>query len=150
MGTIKYKGYEGTIEYDADREVLRGKVLFVNDLVTYEASDAKTIKIEFQNAIEDYLVTCKELGRDPQKPCSGQFNVRISPELHRAAVLKAAKANTTLNDIAVRAFESYLNGRSDVKNHITLTVNMGEEKPITAIGTSTSKPVWIGQKNVRH
>ncbi|MDR2787583.1 MAG: type II toxin-antitoxin system HicA family toxin [Candidatus Accumulibacter sp.] len=31
--TIKYKGYEGTVEFDSERKILRGKALFISDLV---------------------------------------------------------------------------------------------------------------------
>lgn len=35
--TLKYKGYTGTIEIDADSEHLCGQVLFLRGLIVYEA-----------------------------------------------------------------------------------------------------------------
>ena len=37
--------------------------------------------------VEDYLVLCKEAGKEPQKTFKGSFNIRISPELHKAAAI---------------------------------------------------------------
>ena len=34
MDILKYKDYEGTAELDMSRGVCRGKILFINDLVT--------------------------------------------------------------------------------------------------------------------
>jgi hypothetical protein len=38
MDILKYKDYEGTAELDMSRGVCRGKILFINDLVTYADS----------------------------------------------------------------------------------------------------------------
>lgn len=142
MGTLTYKDYEGTAEYDADREVFRGKVLFVNDLVTYEATDSKTLKEEFIAAIEDYIQTCKALGREPQKPYSGQFNVRVPPELHRRAASRAARECATLNDIVNRALDAFLNGSRNVQNNVNVTVSVLESELIKAKATATTPLIW--------
>jgi len=39
--------------------------------------------------VEDYLETCKALGREPQKVYKGVFNVRIEPELHKKVYQEA-------------------------------------------------------------
>ena len=36
--TRPYKGYEGTADMDMERQVCRGRILFIDDLVTYEAA----------------------------------------------------------------------------------------------------------------
>ncbi|HNU92863.1 MAG TPA: type II toxin-antitoxin system HicB family antitoxin, partial [Spirochaetota bacterium] len=36
---------------------------------------------------------CKEEGVEPEKPYSGKFNLRISPELHREAAIAFTKMN---------------------------------------------------------
>ncbi|MCL2644278.1 MAG: type II toxin-antitoxin system HicB family antitoxin [Betaproteobacteria bacterium] len=109
MNTVRrYKGYDGTVEYDSERQVLRGKILFIHDLVTYESSSAEGIQKEFEAAVDDYVETCVSLGRKPQKPCSGQFSVRIPPVLHKKALERAAQEGLFLNDVVVRALDSYL------------------------------------------
>jgi predicted HicB family RNase H-like nuclease len=108
MDILKYKDYEGTAELDMSRGVCRGKILFINDLVTYEALSPLKLQAEFEAAVEDYLQTCATLGRAPQKPLKGLFNVRMPPALHKAAALRAIQENASLNDVVVRAVDAFL------------------------------------------
>ncbi len=61
MNILKYKNYEGTAERDLERSVCRGKILFIDDLVTYEAQFSAQLQAEFEAAVDDYLATCAEL-----------------------------------------------------------------------------------------
>jgi predicted HicB family RNase H-like nuclease len=108
MSMLEYKGYQGSVETDLDTGTLHGKVLFVNDLVTYEATTLPELRQQFCESVDDYLQTCQTLGRDPQQPCNGVFNVRVSPGLHRAASIKAHQDGVKLNAVMVRALEQYL------------------------------------------
>ena len=103
---FSYKGYEGTAEVDLESMTCRGKILFINDLVTYEASSPVKLKKEFENAVDDYLETCEELGREPLKPLKGLFNVRVPPQLHRELVIKAMIEKVSLNEFIVRSLSS--------------------------------------------
>ncbi len=117
MDILKYKDYEGTAELDMTRGVCRGKILFISDLVTYEAEIPAELKKEFEAAVDDYIETCATLGRKPQKPLKGQFNVRIPSGLHKAATLRALSDGVSLNDVVVRALEGYINAPTAV-NHV--------------------------------
>jgi len=108
MDILKFGEYEGTAEVDMEKGVCRGTILFINDLVTYESDTVKGLQAEFESAVTDYLETCKSLGRDPHKPCKGLFNVRISPDLHRAAVLLAKKTGGSLNDVVAQAIAAFV------------------------------------------
>ena len=110
MVTVKYKGYEGSIEIDLERNVCRGKILFINDLVTYEASSIKDIQKEFEAAVDDYLETCEQLGRNPNKSYKGSFNVRVSPDIHRQAAMTAYREGISLNDYVGKAIMNELQG----------------------------------------
>jgi len=120
---LKYKDYEGTAELDMTRCVCRGKILFITDLVTYEAKSPSALQKEFEAAVDDYLETCVSLNREPLKPLRGQFNIRVSPALHRAATLRAITDNVSLNDVVVRALDAFVNVRvgvnhySEIKNY---------------------------------
>lgn len=130
MDILKYKDYEGTAELDMTRGICRGKVLFITDLVTYESALPSQLQSEFEAAVDDYLATCEELQREPKKPLKGQFNVRISPELHRNATLRAIRDTTSLNEVVVRALDAYLNGQDvkhvETKNYFFPAENMRE------------------------
>src|SRR5450759_3500625 len=105
---LKYKDYEGTAELDMTRQVCRGKILFIDDLVTYEAASPAELQKEFEEAVDDYIQTCANLKREPQKPLKGQFNVRVPPALHKAAALRALADNVSLNDVVVRALDAFV------------------------------------------
>jgi len=51
----------------------------------------------FHAVVEEYLETCKALGREPQKVYKGVFNVRIEPELHKRVYQEALRAGVSLN-----------------------------------------------------
>ena len=122
MKTLKYKEYEGTCEIDVEEDICYGKLLFIDDLITYEAETPKQLKKEFQAAVDDYIQTCIELGIEAKKPLKGQYNVRITPELHKEAVLKSHDDSVSLNEIVKRALESYLHTNHDVTNHINISM----------------------------
>jgi len=101
--TLEYKGYIGNVSYNPDDEVFYGKVFGINDLVTFEAETAKGLKIAFIEAVDDYLETCAEVGKDPDKVFKGVFNVRIPSSLHKDAAILALKNQLTLNDFVGKA-----------------------------------------------
>lgn len=95
MSYFEYKGYSGTIEPEIESGTLFGKLAFIRDLVTYEASTLPELEKEFQTSVNLYLESCAQLGREPNKPFKGSFNVRTGPDLHRAAVI--ASGDKSLN-----------------------------------------------------
>lgn len=60
MEMFTYQGYQGSVETSIEEDVLHGKILFINDLVTYEAVTIKKLRQEFEMAVDDYLETCKQ------------------------------------------------------------------------------------------
>lgn len=98
MKPMEYRGFIGTIECDMENNVLHGKLFGIKDLVTYEAQTPASLWDEFRAAVDDYLKDCRELGRDPDRPCKGSFNVRVLPELHRELYLSAVDHGMTLNE----------------------------------------------------
>jgi predicted HicB family RNase H-like nuclease len=103
--TMTYKGYIGTVRYSEEDEVFHGKIEAINDLIMFEGSSVKELKKAFHEAVDDYLETCKEMGRAPQKPFKGSFNVRIPSDLHRKAVERATKMGVSLNQLVQKALE---------------------------------------------
>ena len=108
---LEYKGNIGTVEFSAKDNVLFGKVLGVNGLVSYEGDSITELRTDFENAVEDYIVTCEELGIEPEKSYKGSFNVRISPQLHKALALFAVTHNITLNATVEKALEEFISSR---------------------------------------
>lgn len=104
---LQYKNFYGSIEFSLEDSVLFGKLLYVNDLVTYEGETLQELHQAFCESVDDYIAFCEKMGKEPEKPFKGTFNVRISPELHKAAALKAAGEHISLNQLVSAAVESY-------------------------------------------
>jgi predicted HicB family RNase H-like nuclease len=113
MNRLFHQGYYGSVEYSAEDDVLHGRLLNINDIVTYEGATVAEIKTNFVEAVEGYIQMCAELGQMPDKPASGKFNVRIEPGLHRRAQEKAAILNVSLNDLVANALWEYIEKRAD-------------------------------------
>ena len=105
---MEYKGYIGSAHYSDEDAVFHGRLEGIRDLVTYEGTDVASLKQSFTDAVEDYLSTCKERGRVPEKPFKGTFNVRVGAELHKRAAVYAAEKNKKLNTVVSEALEHYL------------------------------------------
>lgn len=95
-----YKNYLGSIEYDVDDEILFGKILGINDVITYEAENLKELKTAFQDSVDDYLEHCKNIGKEPNKTYSGKFTLRIDPALHARLAAYAKMSGKSLNQYA--------------------------------------------------
>lgn len=105
---LEYKGYRGSVSYSAEDKILYGEVLGIRDSISFEGESIDELERDFHFAIDDYLETCKELGRNPDKEFKGLFNVRISPELHKKAFFHAKENNMTLNELVSESIKEYL------------------------------------------
>jgi predicted HicB family RNase H-like nuclease len=112
--TLEYKNYFANVYFNAEDDVFYGKIIGINGLVSFEGTTVKEIKKAFHEAVEDYLETCKLVGKDPDKTYKGTFNVRIPTALHRGAVRYAAIKNITLNDLVKQAITSVVTKSSVV------------------------------------
>ncbi len=103
MNVFRHKSFIGSIEASLEDKCLYGKLLYVNDLVTYEAQTVKQLENEFKKAVDEYVKTCEKLGREPMKPFKGSLNVRIGSELHKETALHAAMLGISINEYIKKA-----------------------------------------------
>lgn len=150
MKTFSYKGYEGTVEVDVDQDVCRGKILFIRDLVTYVADSPRLLRAAFQEAVDDYLATCETIGRQPEKPFRGSFNVRTQPEKHRDAALRAVRDGVTLNEVVGRALDCYLYVRADVQHNVTVKMISDTRTVVAAATPQTSDWHEVSTSHATH
>lgn len=94
---MEYKGYLGCVEFDDEDGVFSGEVIGTRDVISFQGATVAELKEEFQNSVDDYIAFCRERGEEPEKPFSGRFVARITPELHRQISLAAALRNQSLN-----------------------------------------------------
>jgi len=95
---LEYKGYLGSVEFSLDDNLLFGKLLFINDLISYSAETVAELNDAFKHAVNDYLETCAELGDQPDLPFKGSLGIRLTPELHRECALSAIKEDLSINE----------------------------------------------------
>ena len=106
---MKYKGYWAEISYSDEDECFCGKIEGLkNDLISFEGETVKELKKDFKDAINSYLQTCKELGKEPEKQCKGSLNVRLGVELHNKAKMKSIEQNISINELIKNAVVAYL------------------------------------------
>lgn len=126
---LKYKGYFTKIECNIEDNVLFGKIEGIADLIMFECSSLQEAEKEFHNTVDDYLEFCKEVGKIPDKPYNGCFNVRINAELHKELSMYACNKGVSLNKAVEQAIFSYLHNdftaSSAVTNHedISCSIN---------------------------
>jgi predicted HicB family RNase H-like nuclease len=102
---MEYKGYIGKVEFDSDAGVFHGEVINIRDVVTFEGSSVDELTRAFRDSVDDYLAYCAERDESPEKPFSGKFVVRLSPELHRKLSIKASLADKSLNSLVTEVLE---------------------------------------------
>jgi len=108
---IAHKGYIAKIEFDEDDKVLHGRILGLRDVITFEANSVEGAIAAFEESVDDYLAYCEERNKEPEKPFSGKFNLRIDPDLHRGISLLAAANDISMNSWAIQAIKkAFLEG----------------------------------------
>ena len=68
-----------------------------SELKTKLDKSIKEIEKAFHDSVDDYLDMCKERKEEPDKPFSGRFLVRVSPDIHRKIHMSAKKAGLSIN-----------------------------------------------------
>ena len=94
---FSYKGYIGKIDYDDEVGIFHGEVINTRDVITFQGESVEELKRSLKDSVEDYLQFCLERDEEPDRPFSGKFVVRVQPEVHREAFLKAKSAGKSLN-----------------------------------------------------
>ena len=109
---MEYQGYLGKVEFDDDASIFHGEVINTRDVITFQGKSVAELKKAFRASVDDYLAFCAERGEEPDKPFSGQFVARVSPDLHRRASLAASLAGKSLNAWVAEQLESAVKTRS--------------------------------------
>jgi predicted HicB family RNase H-like nuclease len=106
--TMMYKDYAARVEYSEDDGCFVGHIAGIRDVVGFHGESVSELRAAFEEAVDDYLATCKRLGQEPNHPYSGQFRLRLSPELHARAAMLAQARGKSLNAMVAEAIEQSL------------------------------------------
>ena len=64
---MKYKGYLASVEFDDSTDVLHGRVVNSGPypIATFEATETRALRREFERSVDEYLGWCEEDGVEP-------------------------------------------------------------------------------------
>lgn len=94
---MEHNGYIGKVDFDEEAGVFHGEVINTRDVITFQGRSVAELKKAFKDSVEDYLTFCASRQEEPDKPFSGQFVTRVSPDLHRQINLAASLSGKSLN-----------------------------------------------------
>ncbi len=105
MENFEYKGFQGSVRFYAEDRTFHGRLLGVDDVVSFEGSSVDELEAAFHEAVDDYMELCRKLGREPERRYSGRVALRIDPDLHRRVAIAAAADKISVNSWIARALE---------------------------------------------
>ena len=105
MNTLSYKGYTAKIEFDPEDNILFGNIIGIRDTVGFHGETVSELKDSFHESVDFYLESCEKAGREPNKPFSGKFVVRVDSSLHREIASAAIHAEKSINKWVVDTLE---------------------------------------------
>lgn len=100
-----YKGYHGRAEYHDGDEYYNGELVGIRDTITFVGKTPKELQRAFTDSVDDYIAWCQERGKEPSRPFSGNFMLRMTPELHRSLSHLAESHGKSLNSFVVECLE---------------------------------------------
>ena len=97
MNTMNYKGYCARMDFDTEDRIIVGRVLDIDDIITFHGASVAEFEAAFHRAINGYMAACAKLGQAADKPASGRMMLRVDPAVHAAAVKASARSGQSLN-----------------------------------------------------
>ena len=74
----------------------------LRDVITFEGASFAEVEQAFRDSIEDYLAFCAERGEQPDRPYTGKIPLRVDPDVHRSAAIRAQAEGMSLNQWIAR------------------------------------------------
>jgi len=103
INTMTYRGYVASMSFDAEDRIIVGRVLDIDDIISFHGESVSEFEENFHVVVDDYIAACESLGSTPEKPASGRLMLRVDPGVHAAALKAAARSGTSLNKWAEQA-----------------------------------------------
>lgn len=105
MNTMTYREYTARIEFDERDNIFVGRVLGLRSIISFHGRTVEELRTELASAVDDYVADCQERGVSPEKTASGKLLLRVPPEIHSKALIKAQATGKSLNQWATEALE---------------------------------------------
>lgn len=104
---MHYRGYDGSILYDAEDLLFHGRLMGIRDFILYDGESTEDLETNFRSAVDEYLRFCAEDGKEPEQPFA-MLPVHFPPDLHLRAAIFAEQHNLDLNTVVEQALAKYL------------------------------------------
>lgn len=102
---MKFGEFEAVISFDPEISMFRGEFVGLNGGADFYADSIKKLRKEGETSLRVFLDFAKEKNIPAKKRFSGQFVLRLKPEVHRKYSLLAKSQNMSLNQILSRTLE---------------------------------------------
>jgi len=103
---MEYKGFKARVEYSADDEVFFGRLLGIEDIVTFEGKTVRELKKDMKEAVDFHIEICERTGKATTKPYSGKLLFRLPSELHAKIAETAARRGKSINEWGKEVLET--------------------------------------------
>lgn len=103
---MEYKGFKARVEYSADDEVFFGKLLGIEDIVTFEGKTVRELKKDMKEAVDFHIEICEKQSKPAKKPYSGKVLFRLPSDLHAKIAETAARKGKSINEWGKEILES--------------------------------------------
>jgi predicted HicB family RNase H-like nuclease len=103
MNTMSYKGYTARMDFDTEDKIIVGRVLDIDDIITFHGASVTAFEEALHSAVDSYLAACEQFGQAAEKPASGRLMLRVDPAVHAAALKASARRGQSLNKWAEQA-----------------------------------------------
>jgi predicted HicB family RNase H-like nuclease len=102
---MSYRSYTASMTFDVEDKIIVGRVLGIEDIISFHAESIAEFELNFAAAVNDYISACEQLGSGPEKPASGKMMLRVAPVVHAAALKAAARSGISLNKWAEQVLD---------------------------------------------
>ena len=130
---MKYKGYTAVLKADEEQGILFGQVVGLRDVITFQAETVSQAIKEFHISVDTYLEFCRTRQQSPEKPYSGNFMVRVNPELHREIAILAQMRSVSINSLVARLIRNAAKKRDGTGSAVRIVTS---QKAMAATKTS--------------
>ncbi len=96
--TANYRGYDGSIIYDAEDHLYHGKILGIRDMVIYHGYTVEEAKSIFRESVDGYLDHFEKAGKKPPVPFAS-LPLNLPRELQLKAALFAHEHQVDIESV---------------------------------------------------
>lgn len=81
MNIMNYKGYLARIEYSDEDDCFVGHIAGINNVVGFHGDSVSELHRAFEEAVDNYIETCKKAKRSPQKTLFRAYHVACAARI---------------------------------------------------------------------